>query len=426
MSSFIGITSVKSALRGLSNATAHIVSVWLSCCILLWFLFLLFKYLQTKLGRQIKPSSDLGILITGATSGIGLAVTKHCFKLGFSVFACYYSDKEAGYSELKELAIADYERIKFKRTKVQEKPELFLIPMNVRSPESIKEAAKQVDSLQNIHGIKLHCLINNAGIAADGPLCLTSSKSLEATVGTNLLGAMLVSREFLLKILQSKGRIINVSSGLYRLPTKWSSVYIATKSGIASFSRSIDRELREVGGRCICLCPANLIGATNIILTTLKNFQQSEPLLTDEERKFNRGTIDGYRSWMNKFYVDRLGYDLEGMGRYAEAHNVENSDFNNERKDKLITSQSESKKSWFSCLMDHITRTIVGGGFNMGGLVNSRIEYSFEQAIRLENPPAYLYPGSWFYSNFTGHILEFLPPMILEFLVEPGRRVFFT
>ena len=91
-------------------------------------------------------------------------------------------------------------------------------------------------------------LINNAAIATDGLVALTSDDDLDKMLSVNLRGTILLTRACVREMLRNKwGRIINISSIVGQHGYRGLSVYSATKSGLDGFTRSLARELGELG-----------------------------------------------------------------------------------------------------------------------------------------------------------------------------------
>jgi len=99
---------------------------------------------------------------------------------------------------------------------------------------------------QKLGGVDI--LINNAAIATDGLVALTSDDDLDKMLSVNLRGTILLTRACVREMLRNKwGRIINISSIVGQHGYRGLSVYSATKSGLDGFTRSLARELGELG-----------------------------------------------------------------------------------------------------------------------------------------------------------------------------------
>ena len=104
----------------------------------------------------------------------------------------------------------------------------------------------------------LDALVNNAGAGGRiAPVAEQTDAEIEATIATNLVGAMLGCRRVgAAMAARGSGTIVNVSSvcAIYAWPG-WS-VYTAAKAGLAKFSHGLYTELRPHGVRVTCLTPS--------------------------------------------------------------------------------------------------------------------------------------------------------------------------
>ena len=104
----------------------------------------------------------------------------------------------------------------------------------------------------------LDALVNNAGAGGRiAPVAEQTDVEIEATIATNLVGAMLGCRRVgATMAARGSGTIVNVSSvcAIYAWPG-WS-VYTAAKAGLAKFSHGLYTELRPHGVRVTCLTPS--------------------------------------------------------------------------------------------------------------------------------------------------------------------------
>jgi NADP-dependent 3-hydroxy acid dehydrogenase YdfG len=163
------------------------------------------------------------IVVTGASTGIGKATVLHLDKLGFKVFAGVR--KEADGQALKKEASNN----------------LTPIFLDVTDSDSIAAA---VDTVAKETGGELYGLVNNAGVSLNGPLELVPASDIKQLMDVNVLGLLAVTKAFLPLLRQSKGRIINISSGhgLVAVPDK--SVYAASKFAVQAITDSLRVELR--------------------------------------------------------------------------------------------------------------------------------------------------------------------------------------
>lgn len=176
-------------------------------------------------------------IITGATSGIGLHLTKALAKRGYAIIAVGRTlDRlqamiaEEGFNadqvEARQLDVRDYEQWQGVMTHAIEK------------------------------WGQLDILINNAGIADPAFIQNAEPETITRILDTNIKGAIyganLAAQHM---IAQERGHIVNIGSlgGIFPLPG--SSVYTASKFALRGFSYAIAVELREYGVHVSCIMP---------------------------------------------------------------------------------------------------------------------------------------------------------------------------
>lgn len=356
---------------------------------------LVIRYFKTKFGKRIKAEGTRAILITGATSGLGLVAAKYFYKLGFSVIACYYNSEEPGYAELLEL----------KNEEGRSQKHLMLVAMDVRSSTSIENASNEIDRFLSEYEVELYCLLNNAGISRVGPFELSSRKSIRDDIETNLLGLSMVTRQFLMKIVQSKGRVVNVSSGLFAFPIQGMTVYGCTKSAIAYFSDALHEDIKRYGASCHSIMPGNFITASNIMEPRVQSWQETERQLTDEEKIVYRAAIEGYSKLMNNL-VTKKQFRSKSTDQTAKS-------------DQLLgqpTVKARRKRSFWKRLLGWYLGILSGGGSG-SSLEESGVINGYEQAVCLVDPPRSLYAGNFYFTYFFGPIVDYLPRIFLRLMI---------
>jgi NAD(P)-dependent dehydrogenase (short-subunit alcohol dehydrogenase family) len=138
------------------------------------------------------------IIITGANRGIGKGITKALAKINTKIImACRNIEK----------SLYTYDQIK----KESNNTEIELLELDLGSINSIQSFVKTIQNKK----IEITGLINNAGV-----LCHsfgTTIDGFELTIGINYIGPYLLTRLLLPSISKGIGRIINISSVMYRL-----------------------------------------------------------------------------------------------------------------------------------------------------------------------------------------------------------------
>ena len=165
------------------------------------------------------------ILVTGGTSGIGLAIAIQLQAAGNTVIV-------TGRDQTKLASLTT------------EHPSIHTIQSDVGDPLAIASLSKQVQQ----EFPALNVLINNAGIMRKINLQDSGADLQELTreVETNLMGPIRMVKQFLPQLrLQSCAAIVNVSSGLAFTPMPISPIYCATKAAIHSFTQSLRVQLKN-------------------------------------------------------------------------------------------------------------------------------------------------------------------------------------
>jgi NAD(P)-dependent dehydrogenase (short-subunit alcohol dehydrogenase family) len=169
------------------------------------------------------------VLITGVSSGIGLATARKFVASGSRVFGTVR-----------------------KLDKATPTPGVELIEMDVRNDASVRAAVLSVIQ----RAARIDVLVNNAGINLLGAVEETTPDEAAMLFDTNLLGALRVSQAVLPHMrAQRQGRIVNVSSVLGFLPAPYMGLYAASKHAIEGPSESLDHEVRQFGIRVTLVEP---------------------------------------------------------------------------------------------------------------------------------------------------------------------------
>jgi NAD(P)-dependent dehydrogenase (short-subunit alcohol dehydrogenase family) len=122
------------------------------------------------------------------------------------------------------------------------------VRLDVTSEADIAAAAERV-------GPSLHALVNNAGIAVNGPIEVLPIEQWRRQFEINVIGQIAVTRALLPAILNVRGRIVNISSisGRFALPLV--GPYTASKFALEAVSDSLRREVGPQGVQVACVEP---------------------------------------------------------------------------------------------------------------------------------------------------------------------------
>ena len=178
------------------------------------------------------------ILITGCSSGFGLATALAFARRGDRVWASMRDPGRAG-----ELSA---------RTAAEGLP-VELVQLDVTYLHSVRAAVNKVRERDG----RIDVLVNNAGMAHLGAVEMLPDPQVRAMFDTNLFGAVAMIRAVLPGMrAQRGGVIVNISSVAGRLPgTPGNWAYSASKHALSSLSDSLAEEVRPFGVRVVCLEP---------------------------------------------------------------------------------------------------------------------------------------------------------------------------
>lgn len=206
--------------------------------------------------QKVSPANK-AVLVTGCDSGFGLDLAVHLHRLGFLVFAgCLFKDdppkRDRGQQQLNNGA----ERL----AKVGG---IHVLQMDVTSDDQVKQALAYVKA--NLPADRIFwAVINNAGVAGFGDVEFLSIQNYQRQADVNLWGTIRVTQTFLPMIRKSKGRVVNMASGLGRMCVPVRSIYAITKYGVEAFSDCLRYEVRRFGVDVSIIEPGNFVAATGI------------------------------------------------------------------------------------------------------------------------------------------------------------------
>lgn len=371
-------------------------------CLILAHVCCFCRFISIKFGKRIAPDVRKGVVITGATSGFGLAVSKHLYKLGFTVFACYYNDQEPGFRELLELSETRNNNSKNEgEVRVDLRPYLFLIKMDVTSLDSIEDSRREIVNLLDKYNLKIHCLLNNAGLSAVNPFYIESIEVTKRIIHTNLLGTLMVTRKFIYRLIKDKGRVVNVSSGLYNLPREGIAAYGCSKAAISYYSQCLSKDLEPYGIPCIFIAPGYFPYTSNIIYTIVQSFERSVANLAPEERELYADAIERSRSTIEDTLKMKLVISKDDPQKVKSIYNIplpESKDGKYEL--AKIGAKKRILRAFMHCL---------DGGGNRDTLEKTGSIRAFEEAVCLKAPPMSLFAGDNLYSYVFGPLLDYIP-----------------
>jgi NAD(P)-dependent dehydrogenase (short-subunit alcohol dehydrogenase family) len=180
-------------------------------------------------------------LITGGSSGIGLAIARALGQDGYGLtISSRRPDKlEAAADELRSEGF-----------------DVEAVPANMADEEEIK---KLVAAHRDRAG-RLDVLINNAGIGIGGAVEEAETKKLDLQLNVNLRAVYLLARETIPMLKEAgaehgKALMANTASIAGKHGQGWLAAYSATKFGVVGLSQALHKELSRDGIQVTAICP---------------------------------------------------------------------------------------------------------------------------------------------------------------------------
>lgn len=173
------------------------------------------------------------VLVTGASSGIGRNLAETLAAKGYFVFAG--ARKQADLDALNEI------------------PNIQAVRLDVTKQEEIDAAAATVRT----SGKGLYGLVNNAGVVTLGPITEIDEDDLAWIFDVNVFGVYRVTKAFAPLIIESRGRIVNISSISGILSGMFWAPYGMTKHALEAYTDSLAREMALFDVQVSAINPGN-------------------------------------------------------------------------------------------------------------------------------------------------------------------------
>jgi NAD(P)-dependent dehydrogenase (short-subunit alcohol dehydrogenase family) len=185
--------------------------------------------------------AERAAIVTGASSGIGLAIAKMLGAEGHGLtIASRRPEKlEPAAEALRAAGVA-----------------VEAVPGNVADENAVKEI---VQRHRDTYG-RLDVLVNNAGLGIGAAVAEIETKRLDMQLDVNLRSYVLFYRECA-DMLRAAGnehrnaQVVNTASVAGKSGQAWLSVYAATKFGVVGFTQAMNKELGPEGIKSCALCP---------------------------------------------------------------------------------------------------------------------------------------------------------------------------
>ncbi len=181
--------------------------------------------------------------VTGAASGIGLAISEHLLSRGAS--AVFMGDlNQDNLTKESERLNKDYPG------------RVHALSADVTKPDQVENLIK---SAGDLHG-HLDFVFNNAGIGLTLPAEQITFDIWRTVININLMGVIYGTYTAIpIMRKQGYGHIVNTASITGRVPVPYQAVYAATKSAVISMTESLHYELETEGLNFSIICPGNVV-----------------------------------------------------------------------------------------------------------------------------------------------------------------------
>lgn len=168
-------------------------------------------------------------IVTGASSGIGYAISRKLCELGYQVF---------GFGR------------NFEKAELEEEDGFHPVVCDVLDTDRLCACVKQIVSKHQVQ-----VLVNNAGVGYYGLHEELNPQKIKELVRTNLEAPMILTQQLLRHLKENAGYVINISSVTAVESNPHGCAYGATKAGLASFSHSLFDEARKYGVKVVTIFP---------------------------------------------------------------------------------------------------------------------------------------------------------------------------
>ena len=255
------------------------------------------------------------VLITGASSGIGRNAAEHLARAGYFVYAG--ARKDADIEELNEI------------------DNIMAVRIDVTKQDQIDAAVALIEK----QGRGLWGLVNNAGVNVVAPMIEAEVSELEFLFDVNVFGVFRVTKAFAPLIIESRGRIVNISSISGVLSGGSYGLYAGSKHAVEAFTDSLAREMEHLDVFVTAVNPGNY--ASKIGLTRCKRRLEdtdAKPYVYFEER----------RQEMLASCRERLeaGIQGEGIAPDAVAATIEQALFDENPRERYLVVPRQEEAGW--------------------------------------------------------------------------------
>jgi NAD(P)-dependent dehydrogenase (short-subunit alcohol dehydrogenase family) len=190
---------------------------------------------MTMSTEHATPSENL-VVITGASTGIGAATAPELARRGFHVLAGVRRERDADALRAEHI-----------------EPHI----LDITNETHIAAIAERV--AEDAAGRLLHAVVNNAGIAVNAPVETLPMDQWRLQFEVNLFGHVAMTQALLPALLQSRGRVVNITSVGGKVAMSGYGTYAGAKFALEAVSDSLRREVADFGVKVIVVEPGAVV-----------------------------------------------------------------------------------------------------------------------------------------------------------------------
>jgi NAD(P)-dependent dehydrogenase (short-subunit alcohol dehydrogenase family) len=231
----------------------------------------LFSYATPAVADE--SQAQKAVLITGATTGIGRLTAETLAVNGYFVYAG--ARKDADMEELNKI------------------DNVMAVRLDVTKQEQIDAAVELIEK----EGRGLWGLVNNAGVNQTGPMIEQPVSDIEFVFDVNVMGVVRVTQAFAPMVIESRGRIVNISSISGVLAMYGYGAYTMSKHAVEAYTDTLADEMWDFGVAVSAIEPGSYqsdIGKTRC--TRLLGKADAEPYRFHEQ--FRQWRLQGCRDYL--------------------------------------------------------------------------------------------------------------------------------
>jgi len=242
----------------------------------------------------------LNVIVTGGTRGLGLAMARAVAGAGYRVIAVARNNSEELQSASRAALEAGHGSIEFRACDLSD----------------LEHIGAFVRALRAEFG-PLYGLVNNAGLGTAGVLGTMRDKDIERLIRLNTVSPILLTKYVARSMMTERsGRIINIASIVASTGYSGLSVYSATKASLVGFTRSLAREIGQLGITVNAIAP----GFIDTAMTNELSGAQREQIARRSALRRMADAEDVARSV--EFLLGESGRNITGIVLTVDAGNT--------------------------------------------------------------------------------------------------------